>query len=301
MNSKIAIYIIVTLFCLTFAYNRIVYKSKREGMSLPSAKYFQDKYILLQDDKVYDEFYVSIYDQLFSDPSRIVYELNETSKQTKLNENAQVLDIGSATGHHLHAMKQYTTFIEGIDKSKAMVQYARKKHADIKFTLGDATESILFEDESFTHITCFYFTLYHFRNKKEILSNIYRWLEPGGYFIVHLVNRKMFDPILAPANPLVMVSPQKYAKKRITTSVIKFNDFSYHSEFKLDDVNDEAIFEEIFKYDDNGHVRKHVQHFHAPKLKTILEIAKDVGFNIINKIDMVECEYEYQYIYIMQK
>ena len=42
------------------------------------------------------------------------------------------------------------------------------------------------------------------------------WLMPGGYLIVHLVDRESFDPILPPGNPLYVVSPQKYAKERIT-------------------------------------------------------------------------------------
>ena len=36
---------------------------------------------------------------------------------------------------------------------------------------------------------------------------------PGGYFVLHLVNRDKFDPILNTADPLHIVSAQKYAKK----------------------------------------------------------------------------------------
>ena len=40
---------------------------------------------------------------------------------------------------------------------------------------------------------------------------------PGGYLILHLVNRDKFDPILNAADPLHLVSAQKHAKeKRIT-------------------------------------------------------------------------------------
>ena len=50
---------------------------------------------------------------------------------------------------------------------------------------------------------------------------------PGGYLIVHLVDRESFDPILPPGNPLYVVSPQKYAKERITKTKVHFNDFIY--------------------------------------------------------------------------
>jgi hypothetical protein len=38
---------------------------------------------------------------------------------------------------------------------------------------------------------------------------------PGGTLIVHIVDREKFDPMLPAANPLYIVSPQKYAKERI--------------------------------------------------------------------------------------
>ena len=33
----------------------------------------------------------------------------------------------------------------------------------------------------------------------------------------------------------------------------------------------------------------------------ILDIAKSVGFIIIAKIDLIECQYDSQYVYILQK
>ena len=59
-----------------------------------------------------------------------------------------------------------------------------------------------------------YFTMYYVKNKIQLIKNCYNWLRPGGYFIVHLVNREMFDPIINAGDPLTMVSAQKYAKKR---------------------------------------------------------------------------------------
>ena len=59
------------------------------------------------------------------------------------------------------------------------------------------------------------------------------WLMPGGKLIVHLVDRDKFDPILPPGNPLYIVSPQKYAKERITKTKITFNEFLYNSNFNF--------------------------------------------------------------------
>lgn len=274
---------------------------KKEGMTGPSAKFFKEKYKSLKNNDIYDSFYVSIYDKLFMDPSRFKFEIQETIENTKIDENSRILDIGSSTGHHVRAFQQYTKHVEGLDTSNEMIKYAKNKYPLIPFTKANAMDGMIYDPNSFTHITAYYFTIYQFNDLYGFLSNVYKWLEPNGYFIVHMVNRKMFDPILSPANPIIMVSPQKYAKERITTSEIKFNDFKYKGQFSLDEEKDKAIFEETFVYDDNNHTRKHVHEYNAPKLTSILKLAQDIGFNVIKRIDMVTCEYEYQYIYIMQK
>ena len=53
-----------------------------------------------------------------------------------------------------------------------------------------------FDAQSFTHITCLYFTIYYIKDKTRLFKNCYDWLKPGGYMVLHLVNRNMFDPIL---------------------------------------------------------------------------------------------------------
>jgi hypothetical protein len=126
------------------------------------------------------------------------------------------------------------------------------------------------------------------------------WLMPGGYLIVHLVDRDRFDPILPPGNPLYVVSPQKYAKERITKTKIHFNDFLYTSNFNLDKENDISSFDEKFKFND-GKVRKQQQRLYMEDTSTIVNIAQDCGFILHGKIDMVKCAYEHQYLYIFIK
>jgi len=111
----------------------------------------------------------------------------------------------------------------------------------------------------------------------------------------------MFDPILNVADPLFMVNPQKYAKKRITNSVVKFNNLTYKADFKYNKGSNDALFEETFKDDSSGHVRKNIHKFNMPPQKEILSIAKSCGFIMKGYIDMISCKYEYHYIYILYK
>ena len=124
---------------------------------------------------------------------------------------------------------------------------------------------------------------------------------PGGYLVLHLVNRDKFDPILNSADPLHLVSAQKYAKKRITNSLVKFKDFQYKANFDLDKSKNLAEFDETFKDDVSGHVRQNKHTLHMETQKHILGIAKNIGFILQGKVDMVTTQYQYQYLYLLYK
>ena len=188
----------------------------------------------------------------------------------------------------------------GIDVSPSMINEAKKNYPALNFTVGDALNESQFKNQTFTHILCLYFTIYYFKDKRKFFDNCMDWLMPGGYLILHLVDREKFDPILPPGNPLYIVSPQKYAKERITKTKITFNDFVYNSKFNFDKNNNIATFEEKFKFND-GKVRKQEQVLYMEDTEEILTIAQQCGFILQGKIDMVKCAYEHQYLYIFTK
>jgi ubiquinone/menaquinone biosynthesis C-methylase UbiE len=182
-----------------------------------------------------------------------------------------------------------------------MIKKAKDNFPDYTFDVADATDSAKFDPNSFTHILCMYFTIYYFENKKQIFDNAFRWLMPGGYLIVHLVDRSHFDPILPPGNPLMYVSPQRYAKERITSTKVKFTDFAYSADFKLDEKTNIAKFTEKFKNDSDGKVRKNEQIMYMPDIQEIVDEAQGCGFIVEAKIDLLQCQYEYQYLYVFVK
>jgi len=251
---------------------------------------------------VYDAFYASVYDDLVYDAKKVRFELAEIQRATNMDTTtAVVLDIGSGTGHHCGALNASGYDVTGLDQSTAMVARAQKRFPGLDFRVGDATAAMTFPPESFTHILCLYFTIYYIEDKPAFFQNCYNWLKPGGYLALHLVNRNKFDPIIAAANPLTMVSPQKYAKERITKSVVKFRDAQYRAEFDYRPAEDYAEFDETFKSDATGHVRKNEHQLFMPSQRAILEMAQNAGFNLLGKIDMVVCQYEYQYIYLLYR
>ena len=115
------------------------------------------------------------------------------------------------------------------------------------------------------------------------------------------MNRDRVDPILPAADPLYLVSPQKYSKKRITNSLVKFQNFQYKANFTIKPEKNTAVFTETFKDDATGNIRQNEHFFYMPMQNDILSLAKNAGFKVMGKIDMVGCQYEYQYLYILEK
>ena len=257
--------------------------------------------IVKEGPEVYDDFYVNIYDSLVFNKLKNDYEVGEIINSTKPTSESKILDIGSGTGHHVKLLTDKGVDAMGVDISQYMINKAKETHPDQKFVQGDALNPSLFSPDSFTHITCLYFGIYYFPDKRMFFKNCMKWLMSGGYLVVHLVDRDKFDPILPPANPVAMVSPQKYAKERITSSRIVFNNMNYSANFDITPSSSKATFNEKFKDKQTGKVRKNVHSFVMEPEKDIIVMAQDAGFILQGKIDLLNVGYEHQFLYIFVK
>lgn len=286
--------IFVTLLLILVLFFRGI-KTSKEGFEQ------NDQFLFKTGPEVYDDFYVDIYDYLVFNNLKDDYEVGEILNKTSPSSKSKILDIGCGTGHHVSSLGDQGLDVLGIDISPSMVKKAQENFPKYKFEVTDATNLAAFDPNTFTHILCMYFTIYYFENKKQLFDNAFSWLMPGGYLIVHLVDRANFDPILPPGNPLLYVSPQRYAKERITSTKVKFTDFSYSADFQLDEQTNIAKFTEKFKNDSDGKVRKNEQIMYMPDIQEIVDEAQGCGFIVEAKIDLLQCQYEYQYLYIFVK
>lgn len=274
----------------------------------PEIEGFEQKenYKTMSNDDIYDTFYTDIYDELFLQPYKIETEVGEILTLTKLPKSSKtkILDIGCGKGHHLDHFQKMGGGVNatGLDKSSAMIAQAKELYPKVQFLHGDANDAMSFGDDTFDMITCFTFTVYYLKDKRRFFQNCYKWLKNGGYLAVHLVDRNKFDPIVPAGKPLLVVSPQKYAKTRITNSVVKFNKFDYKADFSLSKNNkDEATFEEKIVDDKTGKVRENIHKYYMPTRRDVIDIAKEVGFSLSGQFHLVKCMNEYQYIYIFRK
>lgn len=261
----------------------------------------KDQFLIKTGPEIYDDFYANIYDYLVFNNLKNDYEVGEIVNVSSPSSKSRILDVGCGTGHHVSSIGAKGIDILGIDISPSMIKKAKENYPDYKFDVADALDGNVFEPDSFTHILCMYFTIYYFKDKSVFFNNCFKWLMPGGYLIVHLVDRQQFDPILPPGNPLMYVSPQRYAKKRITTTKVKFTDFAYSADFNLDKTNDTANFIEKFKNDSDGKVRKNELTLYMPDVQQIVDEAQACGFTLESKVDLLQCQYEYQYLYVFVK
>ena len=289
--------ILIIIYIIIYIYQS--YEDNTEGFetNLDDSTFKENN----ETNEIYDEFYSKIYDDLFYADNKNAFEVDNIIKYTKPNNDSFILDVGSGTGNHVYEMNNKNYNIMGVDKSYEMIKYSNKKFPELSFKNGDVLTTMLFDEQVFSHILCLYFTIYEIPNKRQFLSNCFSWLKPGGFLVLHLVNRSMFDPIIPPSNPVMFVNPQKYAKKRMTNSVVKFKTFDYDATY-IEEKNNKSVFKETFlQKKTNKPIRVNNHHLYMESQKEILGIAKDAGFILQSKSDMTSCTYEYNYLYYLQK
>ena len=289
----------------------------------------ESRFVLKQNDQVFeDPFYVGIYDELFYKKLYNSYEVGIILNEIHPNSKDVVIEIGSKTGSYTSAVQQSCGCnVIGLDRSKAMVEHASKKYPNCKFMQGDPLDFMSFSSEYATAILLLDFAIYYIKDRRTLFYNCYNWLKPGGFLVLHLVNRHMFDPIVPAAKSFTVVSPQSVAKTRITSSDVVFENFDYKSKVEFDqedqedqedqgdqggernnnddrappaNASDGVTITETMK-DRRGNVRKNVRSLRMSGQKIIIGEAKDAGFTMLGQYDLIKSQREYQYIYILYK
>ena len=291
----LGIMLIYLIKCIIFdKHNTIV----KEGFDTEKDKNIK----IYNNNNLFDKFYSNVYDLLFDNYIKNDYEMEKIIHYTKMDSNSFVLDVGCGTGYHINYLKKKQIPAIGVDKSIYMINKSKQLYPENDYKQGDILKlldiDLIHKNSKFTHILLLYFTIYYIDNIPLLFDNCFNLLESGGYIILHLVDRNRFDPILNAANPLILVDPQKYAKKRITNSIIKFKNFDYSSNFELD--NNQCKFIETFSNNNGGkRINKHT--LHMLRQKEIISIARNAGFILKTQISLSDINYNNQFIYILYK
>ena len=266
---------------------------------------------LEEPEKIYDAEYAAIYNALWNSSKELMDFVNVSFQDIMLADkqtnSVNVLDMCCGTAPHACFFKNLGVEYTGVDISSDMLAKARTACPGSKFQKGDVTNASLFAPKSFSHAILMGFSIYQFPNPKVISDNAYQWIEPGGTFVVHLVEPDKYDPLLNLASPFTAFSLQKYSLDRQTKSDIYFDKFKFSGELKKKKNEDDATYQEVLTYFDPStspmHVkyREQIHHWNMPSLERMIEIIKTSGFRMKEKVDLVSSGKEYQYLVYFTK
>ena len=301
--------IVITMLLLISAYNKIQrHKNPRpysgsfmESFVQNSSSSSKSGVIVKKDADTKDAFYAAVYDQLFNQKVNNTYEVGAIiNKYPDISNQTVALDIGAGTGAYMNAFIQHgITDITGIESSADMIAQAKKAYPSLNIVKGDPTVVSSFKPDSFTLVSMLNFEVYYIPNTEQLFSNIYAWLKPGGYFVLHLVDPRRFNAAsMLGGDNATTTTPTPTSNK--AQSVAKFNYFEYKSDVQIFP-NDVVQYMEVFTDDTTGRVRKHVRNVRMPSPQTFIELAAGVGFNMLGQIDLVKAQKEHQFFYLFYK
>ena len=266
----------VLLMLLITIFKKLKIARQREGFEV-----FNDKFLIKTGVDVYDKFYADIYDHIAFNDINNEYEIGEIVNSTTPTQKSKMLDVGCGTGHNVADFASKGFDIIGMDVSAPMIEKAKSNYPEYQFMIGDALKVDTFAPNTFTHITLLDFTIYYIKNKRMFFENAIRWLMPGGYLIVHLVEKDSFN------------NNQGEIK-------INLEKFDYVKQFSMNSVSNIATIIEKFK-DKNENIRKNEHILYMQDVNDISDQAQGVGFIFAGKINMMSNQYGQQYLYIFIK
>ena len=261
----------------------------------------KEKFVIKRNDDAIDTFYAEIYNALHDVDKRsnkeLMHILTTTNPSTK---DSVFLDVGSGTGFIVNELEEagYTAY--GIEKSKDMISYSESLYPDIEIIHGNALEPMSFEKGIFTHVLCNYFTIYNFDNKLQFFRNVYHWMRPGGYLIVHLVDKNKFEKIIPHEMAITEKIETSPSNLHLRIKAI-FNDFEYIGKCEIP--NDRLVtFTETMTDLTTKHIRQNETTLYMEDLDTILDFAKKAGFVYHAKTNMENINRDInQYIYYFER
>lgn len=255
----------------------------------------------LTNDKLYDTFYASVYDQLTQQQTRtaakVALIVQEWKQKAWKAEQMEVFDAGCGTGVASAAFaKMKVKSVLALDKSEPMLakaKFGNQNNPTVSYRLADLNNPSALSGGEVTHAACLYFTLYYLPDKEAFFRNMFLWVKPGGELVVEVVNKYKFDPMLESASPLVGFSLQKYSKKRLTESNVVFDKFTYTGRFDLYDP--QAEFTETFRFKD-GTVRRQKHKMTMPTMEEVVKMGQAAGWVYTKYVDLVVVGFEYSYL-----
>lgn len=265
------------------------------------------EFTLKSGEESFDKFYANMYENLFYSNLVDDYEVGIILNKVSPVRESDVLVIGSKTGNRVNkfSKKGYNSY--GLETSKDMILYSMSKYPGNNYVLGNGMNQLVFEPEKFTLITLLDFSIYTIPDRRILFENCYRWLVPGGFIAIHLINiggfydSQVYGTRIRRFSPTISrILDKKPIMNQMGNNDTIVGDIIYKSDISMNDPNLIEL-RETFKNRKTGKRRQNLQNFYTPDQSIILSEAKDCGFNMLAQYDLLPYDRPFQYVYLLYK
>lgn len=305
-NQGRIFFVLFLILLLIFIYLTYIRKTTK-----PREGFTQDIPFLVKrgEQEVYDDFLAQIYNRIYQPrgPNHFIFDAVE--KMTESSKDKSVmLDAGCGTGELAgYMMKRGYKHVYAIDQSKYMIEYCNEQWPEMKALHGNFLVPMTYDKASFTHIFLTGDTIYHIQDKLTLLRNLYYWLMPNGYLILHLYDPLQFNPVPLAGRPVLVDSIQDITTDRITNSTIDFLDFVFKSVFDFSKIeggnSDEVLHQQIFVDTNTKNVRQNETVLYMNPIDDIIHMCQYVGFLVHGQMNLGDSVLKdsKQYIFLLER
>lgn len=273
-------------------------------------------FVLKNDRACYDEFYLSMINDVNGSTNQTNYIINAIMEAGKFGESDQdkLLDIDCEGGDRVFAFVNRGLSAYGTDSQHA-VDFCRKKwdtyvksettppRSIPHFVVGDDVDFYgRLESNSFSHVSLIGYKIYELRDKNSFFESCRRILKPRGILILQLVDAENFigfkPPKMQENEMLQNVDLLDEDIESTGDAFLETDTFTYTSKNTFS--GSQIEWKETYKDKINGNVRQQVRSITIDTEFKILELAKTNGFKIHAKIDLKPVGANNEYLYIFQ-
>lgn len=257
-----------------------------------------EKFVLKQNNDIYDDFYVQIYPEIYLPEKKCSTEIDVIIKNTMPDEEHSVfLEIGP-TGCLLNKLQNKGFRVFGLDKSKELCNYCEKEYPNLEIKNGDVIHPIIYDKGTFSHILCFGTTIYEIKDKYTFFKNCYYWLKVGGYLVIELKDPDNFNKTIPCAENNLSIF--NLSSKNNNEINVDFGSFIYKAKYNLNklQISNQLLITENFTDVNTGYIRQNENTLYMEAIENILDKSQVIGFSIYGKSITND---KNTFIYILQR
>jgi SAM-dependent methyltransferase len=311
-TAWLRILMLVTLIFLII----VLWRRGKDLLAKPEGFEQNQRFLLKRNGDIYDDFYTNIYDVIHQPETQMEGQVTAIIQQTQPSQGSSLfLEVGSGTGAVIEILERRGYKAVGLDNSQAMVSYAIGHRPSLTFKCGDACDPLLYNQRSFSHILCLYYTIYQFKDKIQFFKNCHGWLRSGGVLVVHLVDKPRFNstiPSATAVSPMSIASswltpliePKQMPASQNLATVADFGSFTYNASYDVQPNSPNVVFREKFTDRGSQVVRENEQLLYMEELGDIVNSALYNNFIVQGKMALSSVSGggdPNQYLYFFEK